>query len=57
MSTILADWKSKNAFTIEDINKIAIPKQNKDVIHFENERKPTKDELDSLFDAFNDFKV
>lgn len=53
MNSILSNWKSQGVFTVN-----AIPKtlQNK-TTHFENERKYTQNELDNLFDSFDDFKV
>ena len=62
MTTILADWKIKEAFTLEKIQ--ALPNENlnkntnkKPSSHFESERSYTKEELDTLVDAFDDFKV
>ncbi len=61
ISTILGDWKSKGAFTMEAIKKLTPPPSGnqgkKPSAHFESERSYTKEELDSLVDAFDDFKV
>lgn len=61
MTTILADWKSKNAFTLEQIqslptnfNKSTNKKQSS---HFENERTYTEEELNALVDSIDDIKV
>ncbi len=61
MTTILADWKNKDAFTLEKINSLSPIKKDtqtkKPSSHFESERYYSKEELDSLVDAFDDFKV
>ena len=58
VTTILADWKNKNAFTIEEISKLKTATTlNKGVNHFDNERKLSKDELNKLVDSFDDFEV
>lgn len=61
ITTILADWKNKNAFTLEQIrlisNDFSKNTNKKQSSHFENERTYTKEELNSLVDAFDDFKV
>lgn len=56
---ILSNWKSKNAFTLQEVKKLSENKPLKDgkSTHFENERKYTKEELNSLIDSFDDFKV
>ena len=53
MNSILSNWKSQGIYTVDAISK---NNQNKSS-HFENERKYTKNELDNLFDSFDDFKV
>ncbi len=61
MTTILADWKSKEAFTLDKIralpNNFTNSTSKKQSSHFENERTYTNEELNSLVDAFDDFKV
>ncbi|MBR2377392.1 MAG: DnaD domain protein [Clostridia bacterium] len=61
MTTILADWKSKDAFTLDKIhalpNNFTNSTSKKQSSHFENERTYTNEELNSLVDAFDDFKV
>ncbi len=60
MNAILSNWKSKGAYTLEEVNKIAPPSikngvQNK-TQHFENERQYTQEELDKLLDQVDDIK-
>ncbi len=53
INSILSNWKSQGVYTVD-----AIPKNNQNKSsHFENERSYTKNELDNLFDSFDDFKV
>ena len=58
---ILSNWKSKNAYTLEEVRKLNEANKNKQssskTTHFENERNYTKEELDSLIDSLDDFKV
>lgn len=55
MNSILSNWKSQNIF---ELDKIPTNKQKgAQTQHFENERKYSQNELDSLFSSFDDFKV
>ena len=57
---ILSNWKSKNAYTLEEVRSLTAPnksKSNEKTPHFENERSYTKEELDSLIDSLDEFKV
>ena len=55
MNSILSNWKSQNIF---EFDKIPTNKQKgAQAQHFENERKYSQNELDSLFSSFDDFKV
>ncbi len=58
MTSVLGNWKNSGVYTLENVKKFSktIKKDNVNT-HFENERSYTKDELDSLVDAFDDFKV
>lgn len=55
MNSILSNWKSQGVFTVNSIPKLQPTKSNP--THFDNERKYTQNELDELFDSFDDFKV
>ena len=61
MTTILADWKNKNAFTLEQIrlisNDYSKNTNKKQSSHFENERTYTEEELNALVDSIDDIKV
>ena len=56
---ILSNWKSHGAYTLEEVKKLSDikPKNNSKTPHFENERKYTKEELNSLIDSLDDIKV
>ena len=54
MNSILSNWKSQGVFTVDSIPKL---QNNKTSSHFENERKYSDNELDDLFNSFDDFKV
>ena len=54
MNSILSNWKSQGVFTVDAIPKLS---SNKTSTHFENERKYSDNELDDLFNSFDDFKV
>ncbi len=55
MNSILSNWKSQGVFTVSAIPKLQPSKSNS--THFDNERKYTENELDNLFNSFDDFKV
>ncbi len=58
---ILSNWKSKNAYTLEEVRSLSeatkTKSQNSKTAHFESERNYTKEELDSLIDSLDEFKV
>ncbi len=59
MNAILSNWKSKGAYTLEQIKTIAPPQKANAVSnskHFENERNYTNEELDKLLDKVDDIK-
>ena len=60
MNAILSNWKSKGAYTLEEVNKITPPSIKSNVQfstqHFENERQYTQEELDKLLDQVDDIK-
>ena len=59
MNAILSNWKSKGAYTLEQIKTITPPQKANAVSnskHFENERNYTNEELDKLLDKVDDIK-
>lgn len=56
MNSILSNWKSQGVFTPSEIKSTQKSTSDKSS-HFENERQYTQDELDNLFNSFDDFKV
>ena len=56
MNRILSNWKSQGVFTPSEIKSTQKSTGDKSS-HFENERQYTQDELDNLFNSFDDFKV
>ena len=60
MNAILSNWKSKGAYTLEEVAKINPPtaktNTNNGLKHFENERSYTNEELDKLLQQVDDIK-
>lgn len=56
MNKILADFKSKNIFTVEQAEKQGVAKTDKKQIASYVEREYSKEELDALFDNLDNFE-
>lgn len=56
MNSVLGNWKTKGIFNVEDIPSTDTAKTNtyNNATHFENERKYTQEELESLISNIND---
>lgn len=60
MNSILSSWKFKGIFTVDEARaneKVPFISQNRGTVHFANERKYTKEELDALISDVDDIDI
>jgi len=60
INSILSSWKNKNAFTLDEVRRLNTQvqtSQKQSTVHFANERKYTREELDALITDVDDIDI